>query len=158
VLQPLDALGCFGRRNCNVNLDDLDWDRPDLGCEPQRARGIPAIFNWTRQDAFVVCRQARSARRPVQRDLISAQPCAQAQLLINAVLYFNCIESLAHTWATACPKSVPPPPSGSPHSRRCDRGGVDELTSPPAVLAAYKAIPRWGPIGCGSQTRCATRW
>ena len=30
-----------GRRNCNVNLDDLSWDRPDLDCEPQQARGIP---------------------------------------------------------------------------------------------------------------------
>jgi hypothetical protein len=27
-------------RNCNVNLDDLDRDRPDLGCEPQQARSI----------------------------------------------------------------------------------------------------------------------
>src|SRR4051794_26085543 len=26
---------------CNVNLDDLRWDRPDLDCEPQQARGIP---------------------------------------------------------------------------------------------------------------------
>jgi len=30
----------FGRRNCNVNLDDLDWNRPDLGCEPPQARRI----------------------------------------------------------------------------------------------------------------------
>jgi hypothetical protein len=29
------------QRNCNVNLDDLDWDRPDMDCEPQHARGIP---------------------------------------------------------------------------------------------------------------------
>ena len=36
-----DTPGCFGRRNCNVNLDDLRWDRPDLDCEPQQARGIP---------------------------------------------------------------------------------------------------------------------
>jgi len=43
------AGGAPPHRNCNVNLDDLDWDRPDLGCELQRARGIPAIFNWTRQ-------------------------------------------------------------------------------------------------------------
>ena len=28
-------------RNCNVKLDDLDWDRPDLDREPQQARGIP---------------------------------------------------------------------------------------------------------------------
>jgi len=49
VLPPLDMPGCFGRRNCNVNLDDLRWDRPDLDCEPQQARDIPAIFNWTRQ-------------------------------------------------------------------------------------------------------------
>ena len=48
VLPPLDMPGCFGRRNCNVNLDDLRWDRPDLDCEPQQARDIPAIFNWTR--------------------------------------------------------------------------------------------------------------
>jgi len=34
-------LNHFGRRNCNVNLDDLRWDRPDLDCEPQQARGIP---------------------------------------------------------------------------------------------------------------------
>jgi hypothetical protein len=27
--------GCAGRRNCNVNLDDLDRDRPDLNCEPE---------------------------------------------------------------------------------------------------------------------------
>ena len=40
-LPPLDTPGCFGRRNCNVNLDDLRWDRPDLDCEPQQARGIP---------------------------------------------------------------------------------------------------------------------
>ena len=33
--------GCSGRRNCNVLLDDLHWDRPDLNCEPQQARGIP---------------------------------------------------------------------------------------------------------------------
>ena len=41
VLQPLDMPGCFGRRKCNVNLDDLRWDRPDLDCEPQEARVIP---------------------------------------------------------------------------------------------------------------------
>ena len=35
----LTAFCC--RRNCKVNLDDLDWDRPDLDCEPQQARGIP---------------------------------------------------------------------------------------------------------------------
>src|SRR6476660_9115942 len=28
-------------RNCNVKLDDLDWDRPDLDCALQQARGIP---------------------------------------------------------------------------------------------------------------------
>ena len=49
VLPPLDMPGCFGRRNCNVNLDDLRWNRSELVCELQQARGIPAIFNWTRQ-------------------------------------------------------------------------------------------------------------
>ena len=28
-------------RNCNVNLDDRRWDRPDLDCELQQAWGIP---------------------------------------------------------------------------------------------------------------------
>jgi hypothetical protein len=32
--------GCVGRRNCNVNLDDLDQDRPDLNCEPLQAPGM----------------------------------------------------------------------------------------------------------------------
>jgi hypothetical protein len=41
VLPPLDMPGCFGRRNSNLNLDDLRSDRPDLDCEPQQARGIP---------------------------------------------------------------------------------------------------------------------
>jgi hypothetical protein len=39
VLPPLDPPGCAGRRNCNVNLDDLDQDRPDLNCEPLQAPG-----------------------------------------------------------------------------------------------------------------------
>jgi hypothetical protein len=39
-LPPLDTPGWFGRRNCSVNLDDLRWDRPELDCEPQQARGI----------------------------------------------------------------------------------------------------------------------
>jgi hypothetical protein len=41
ALQPLDAPRCCGRRNCDVNLNNLDWDRPDVDCEPQQARGIP---------------------------------------------------------------------------------------------------------------------
>ena len=40
MLPPLDTPGCAGRRTCNVNLDDLRWDRPDIDCEPQQARGI----------------------------------------------------------------------------------------------------------------------
>jgi hypothetical protein len=38
VLQPLDIPGCCAG-NCNVNLDNLGLDRPDLDGEPQRARG-----------------------------------------------------------------------------------------------------------------------
>jgi hypothetical protein len=40
ALQPLDTPECAAHRNCNVNLDDPRWDRPDLDCEPQQARGI----------------------------------------------------------------------------------------------------------------------
>ena len=36
------------------NLDDLWLDRPDLGSEPQQARGFCAIFNWTRQMGVVL--------------------------------------------------------------------------------------------------------
>jgi hypothetical protein len=49
LLQSLGRPGCSGRRNCNVNLDDLRGDRPDLHCEPQQARATLAIFNRTRQ-------------------------------------------------------------------------------------------------------------
>ena len=52
MLQQLEPPGCAGRRNCNVNLDDRRWDRPDLDCELQQARGILAIFKWTRQCPF----------------------------------------------------------------------------------------------------------
>ena len=48
MLQSLGRPGCSGRRNCNVNLDELRGDRPDLDCEPQQAEASPAIFNWTR--------------------------------------------------------------------------------------------------------------
>jgi hypothetical protein len=38
-LQPLDTPGYARRRKCKVNLDDLDWDRPNIRRESQRARG-----------------------------------------------------------------------------------------------------------------------
>ena len=60
MLPPLDPPGCADRRTCKVNLDDLRWDRPDLGCELQRARGIPAIFKWTRHDCPVQVKAALS--------------------------------------------------------------------------------------------------
>ena len=41
MLQPLDTPGCVGRRNGNVNLDELRWDRSGQDCEPPQARGIP---------------------------------------------------------------------------------------------------------------------
>jgi hypothetical protein len=47
-VQSLGRPGCSGRRNCNVNLDELRGDRPDLDYEPQQAGGIPR--NWTRHN------------------------------------------------------------------------------------------------------------
>ena len=41
MVQPLDTPGCVGRRNCNVNLDNRRWDRPDQDCQLQQARDIP---------------------------------------------------------------------------------------------------------------------
>ena len=55
VLPPLDMPGCFGRRKCNVNLDDLSWDRPDLDCEPQQARGIPRNLQLDETKGKVSC-------------------------------------------------------------------------------------------------------
>jgi hypothetical protein len=40
MLPPLDPPGCADRLNCNLNVDDLRWDRPDLDCEFEQARGI----------------------------------------------------------------------------------------------------------------------
>ena len=57
MVQPLDTPGCVGRRNCNVNLDNRRWDRPDQDCELQQARDIPAIFKWTRQLLLLLVRQ-----------------------------------------------------------------------------------------------------
>jgi hypothetical protein len=34
-------LALAGYRNCSVCLDDLRWDRPDLDCDSQQARGTP---------------------------------------------------------------------------------------------------------------------
>ena len=36
---PLDTPDAPVAENCNVNLDDLDQDRPDLNCEPLQAPG-----------------------------------------------------------------------------------------------------------------------
>jgi hypothetical protein len=41
-------------RNCNVKLDDLDWDRPDLDCELQQARGIPRNLRLDETDGAVL--------------------------------------------------------------------------------------------------------
>jgi hypothetical protein len=46
---PVDTPGCEGRRNCNVNLDDLLRDRPDLGANPSKRGASLAVFNWTRR-------------------------------------------------------------------------------------------------------------
>jgi hypothetical protein len=54
-------LGCACRRNCNVNLDDLRGDRPDLDCEPQQARGIPRNLQLDETGGAGV-RKARVAR------------------------------------------------------------------------------------------------
>jgi hypothetical protein len=62
VLPPLDMPGCFGRRNCNVNLDDLRWDRPDQDCEPQQARGIPR--NLQLDETMLIVLSGFRLRRP----------------------------------------------------------------------------------------------
>src|SRR6478735_739659 len=43
-------------RNCNVKLDDLDWDRPDLDCELQQARGIPRNLRLDETNGVVLSR------------------------------------------------------------------------------------------------------
>jgi hypothetical protein len=54
LLQSLGRPGCSGRRNCNVNLDELRGDRPDLDCEPQQAGGIPRNLQLDETDGTVV--------------------------------------------------------------------------------------------------------
>ena len=46
-------------RNCNVKLDDLHWDRPDLDCEPQQARGIPRNLRLDETEDLVYEREER---------------------------------------------------------------------------------------------------
>ena len=47
--------GCAGRRNCDVNLDDLDQDRPDLNCEPLQAPGTARNLQLDETKGVVVC-------------------------------------------------------------------------------------------------------
>ena len=49
MVQPLDTPGCVGRRNCNVNLDNRRWDRPDKIVNSSKRGTSRAIFKWTRQ-------------------------------------------------------------------------------------------------------------
>ena len=63
-------LGCAGRRNCNVNLDDLRWDRPDQDCEPQQAPGIPRNLQL---DETVVMVVVWGVLVPSQTDLNQAE-------------------------------------------------------------------------------------
>jgi hypothetical protein len=62
LLQSLGRPGCSGRRNCNVNLDELRGDRPDLDCEPQQAGGIPR--NLQLDETVVSVLYGRRLRRP----------------------------------------------------------------------------------------------
>jgi hypothetical protein len=52
LLQSLGRPGCSGRRNCNVNLDELRGDRPDLDYEPQQAGGIPRNVQLDETEIF----------------------------------------------------------------------------------------------------------
>ena len=67
VLPPLDPPGCAGRRNCNVNLDDRRWDRPDPDCELQQETGTARNL---RLDETVA--SSRSLRIP---DLLCERSC-----------------------------------------------------------------------------------
>ena len=60
---PVDTRECFGRRNCNVNLDDLWWDRPDLGYEPQQARVVPRSV------------QVDETKKKREEDVLSGEGC-----------------------------------------------------------------------------------
>jgi hypothetical protein len=55
--------GCAGRRNCNVNLDDLDQDRPDLNCEPLQAPGTARNLQLDETGAMLLCTKSRPTVR-----------------------------------------------------------------------------------------------
>jgi hypothetical protein len=44
ALQPLDAALLLRTPKLQCKSEHLRWDRPDLNCEPQQARGIPRNF------------------------------------------------------------------------------------------------------------------
>ena len=73
----------IGRRNCNVNLDELRWDRPDLDCEPQQARVIPRNLQV---DETVDSRRAtkQGRLRPVSTPSVAAPG---ATYLFDVVLH-----------------------------------------------------------------------
>src|ERR1700758_1666880 len=66
VLRPLVTPG---RRNRNVNLDELRWFRPDLDCEPLQAQGI--LRNLQLDETMCVV-SSRTLRSP---DLLCERSC-----------------------------------------------------------------------------------
>jgi hypothetical protein len=65
LLQSLGRPGCSGRRNCNVNLDELRGDGPDLDCEPQQAGGI--LRNLQLDETTETCSRKSAPLRPGAR-------------------------------------------------------------------------------------------
>ena len=49
-------------RNCNVKLDDLDWDRPDIDCELQQETGTARNLRLDETESCPVRVQAALSR------------------------------------------------------------------------------------------------
>ena len=54
ALQPLDAALLLRTPKLQCKSEHLRWDRPDLNCEPQQARGIPRNFQVDETAVFWV--------------------------------------------------------------------------------------------------------
>jgi hypothetical protein len=49
IAAGIGSVCCFDHRNCNVNVDELHRDRPELIRSPSKRGASLATFNWTRQ-------------------------------------------------------------------------------------------------------------
>jgi hypothetical protein len=109
---------CCGRRNLQCKSEHLRWDRPDLNCEPQQARGTPRNLQVD-ETRFLSC--------PVELCEVQtyfASDLAKSRLSSRVAAWFDVVArlGLVVTWV---PNSAAGCAACCSRSTRCQRSGED---------------------------------